>query len=701
MPPGSAPGAEHVIASWDLWMELAPNSFVLRKPLDLDDEVPSDGAPLVADAMGSRADVAAPVIVVGGGPSGLRVAQEVARRGLPVILFNAERWQPYNRLKLTPFLAGEVQIGKVYQQNQFQPGANVIRYDGQTIVVIDAAAKTVTNQFGRTWHYSKLVLCLGSHPHVPPIPGRDLNGVYRFRNFDDVEQLVARAMRSRCAVVIGGGLLGLEAARGMALRKVDTVVVEHEGHLMARQLDRAGGRILKEQIRRMGLDVRTGCSVKSIAGADRVERVLLSTGETVGCDTVIICTGIRSNIDLARDAGIAVGRGITVNDAMQTSQLDIYAVGECAEHDGNVYGLVAPGLEQAAIAAAHLAGEAASYRGSVPATKLKAVGTDVFSMGDVEQLDQRLDARTAVWGDPAKGLYRRLVVRNFRLAGAIGVGEWPEVNRIQQAIRDRAWLLPWQAWRFRRTGRLFPEGKPVSVTLWPAAATVCNCTGVTRGQLGEAIAHGAVTVEALMRETSASTVCGTCRPLLQELVGGKVAHEPVFGARLIAVLSLIAAVVALGAWFLPAWPISPSVEAGIGLDRLWLDGTTKQITGYSLLALSVVIAFLSVRKKIKARWLGGYKFWRVAHTLIGLAALAALFFHTGFSLGSNLNRWLMVTFLVVAIAGSLTGIATAREHAVLANGGASRRALFTWLHILAFWPLPVLLLLHIVTVYAY
>jgi nitrite reductase (NADH) large subunit len=185
-----------------------------------------------------------PIVVVGGGPSGLRVAQELVRRDLPVLLFNAERWAPYNRVKLTPFLAGEVQIGRVYQSEVFAPDAPITHYDGQTIVAIDRASKTVTNQFGRHWRYSKLVLCVGSRPYIPPIPGHELPGVFRFRNFDDVERLVARAVRSRRTVVIGGGLLGLEAARGMAQRKVEIMVVEHEIHLMARQLDQAAGALL-------------------------------------------------------------------------------------------------------------------------------------------------------------------------------------------------------------------------------------------------------------------------------------------------------------------------------------------------------------------------------------------------------------------------------------------------------------------------
>lgn len=674
------------------------HNFLADQAIRSDAEIALDR---IASEFGLGEQETDPIVVVGGGPTGLRVAQELTRRGLSVVLLNAERWAPYNRVKLTPFLAGEVQIGRVYQVGAFSPDARIAKYNGHTVVRIDRQQKTVTTQFGRSWQYAKLVLCVGSHAYVPPIPGCELSGVFRFRNFDDVERLVARAMRSRRAVVIGGGLLGLEAARGMSLRNVPTVVVEHEQHLMARQLDAAGGTLLQSDIERLGLTVKTGCAVRSIDGAGRVERITLSTGETIDCDTVIICTGIRANTTLASNAGLAISRGITVDDRMRTSDPDIYAVGECAQHNETIYGLVAPGLEQAAVAAANIAGEVADYRGSLPTTKLKVVGTDVFSMGDIEQLDQRTDLRSVAWCAPDGGAYRRLAVRRWRVVGALGVGEWDEVNLIQQAVRDRALVLPWHSRRFARTGRLYPPRAPTSVTQWPAAATVCNCTGVTRGQLGTAIAHGATELDALMRETSASTVCGSCRPLLQELLGGRAEHKQVFGARAIAISSIVAAVVALVAVFLPAWPYSTSVDAALRLDLIWISGAWKQVTGFTLLGLAAVVAFLSIRKRIGFAWLGHYNWWRLVHAAIGAATLAVLFVHTGFNLGSNLNRWLMVTFLLVAFTGSVTGMVTAREHTVLAGGKPSRRNLITWIHMVALWPLPLLLALHVMTVYAY
>lgn len=647
------------------------------------------------------------IVVIGSGPVGHRVAGDLARAGLPVVQFNAERWQPYNRIKLTPLLSGEVQMGQVYQPSAIRDVPSYQRYDGLRIAAVDPTARTVTDDMGRSWPYDKLVMATGARPHIPGLSGINLDGVYAFRDFDDAERLVARSIQSRHAAVIGGGLLGLEVARGMAQRGVRTVVLEHENRLLSRQLDKAAGDLVAKCIEAMGIEVRVSAAVRAVEGQHRVERLRLPEDETVVCDTVIICTGVRANMEMARAAGLAVGRGVTVDEFLRTSDPDIYAVGECAEYAGNCYGLVGPGLEQAAVCAGHILGKPSkSYRGSVPATRLKVVGIDVFSMGYAPEAEEDPGQENVVWSDPANDCYRRLVLRGGRVVAAIAVGPWPEISRVQQAVTAKARLNPWQLRRFRKTGLLYKDEGRVPVQVWEPAATVCNCTGVTRGMLGDAIAGGCSTVDQLRAATCASTVCGTCQPLLQELLGARVTHEAVGGAKPLLMLSAIAALIALVTAVVPAWPYSDSVQAGLRLDLLWIDPLIKQITGFTLVGLMAAAAMLGLRKRIKLfRKLGGYNGWRVVHGVLGAALLTVLFAHTGFNLGQGLNFWLMAAFLGLSVLGAGAGIVTAVEHKLLdgpmKEARAAPRTVPVWAHILFLWPVPVLLSAHVLTVYFY
>lgn len=637
----------------------------------------------------------------------MRAAQELARRGdRPVIMFSDERWGPYNRVKLTPLLAREVNLGQVAQTLDLESAEKVRRIDACRIVAIRPQDRKVIDHEGREWGYEKLVLALGSHAHRPPIPGIELSGVYTFRNLNDTEALIARAERSRHTVVIGGGLLGLEAARGMFGRGVPVTVVEHEGRLMARQLDNEGGALLRREIEALGIGVRTGVFVRQIVGTLRVDGVFLSKGEDIACDTVIVCTGVRPNRELAQDAGLAVGQAIRVDEQMRTSDPDIYAVGECAEHDGIVEGLVAPGLEQARIAAAAISGEAESYRRAPLTTRLKVVGAPVFSAGDIDQADHRPDIRSVAFRSEEEHSYRRLILRKGRIAGAIAVGEWDEIGTVQQLLAREGRLWPWQLRRFARSGMLLDEAVPDSVLAWPAAATVCNCTGVTRGQLGQAVAGGCATVEALARTTSASTVCGSCRPLLQELLGADVPPEPARHWRPVAALSLLSLAGALLIALLPVWPMSRGFSAGFTVDKLFIDGTFKQVTGYTLLALSLFAIPLALRKRWKRLRFGDFAGWRLVHIVLGAAALAALAAHTGFRLGDNLNLALILAFLATLLAGAVGGAIIAGEHRLAAipairSRRVDPRRVALWLHILASWPLPALLIVHIASVYFY
>ncbi len=462
--------------------------------------------PAVRNGVHSRSvETDAPIVIIGSGPAGARAAQELVQHGHggSILVFGDERWDPYNRVLLTPLLAGEIDLSEVYFPFPLTDLGQNIRWIKRRIVSIDRDREEVVDIAGKRYRFSKLILAMGSRPHVPQIPNIDMPGVFTFRDLNDAEKLMARSFRSRKAVVIGGGLLGLEAARGLHRRGVETTVVDHELWLLARQLDKDGGTLLAEQIRGLKIDVRLGSGVKEIIFEREIRGVLLMNEETVECDTVVVCTGIRPNSELALEAGISVGRGIRVNDNMQTSDPNVYAIGECAEHRERVYGLVAPGLEQAGVAVHHILGGKANYTGSVAATKLKVIDVPVFSMGPVSREDEEqphFRLRSVHYKLSQEGVYRRLIRDRGRLVGVVSVGSWPELNRVQESVSRRRWLMPWNQWRFRKTGCLWREGKAAHVRDWPASAVVCNCTGVTQGTLATCINSENCSLEDLQKK---------------------------------------------------------------------------------------------------------------------------------------------------------------------------------------------------------
>jgi nitrite reductase (NADH) large subunit len=464
---------------------------------------------------------------------------------------------------------------------------------------------------------------------------------------------------------------------------------------MMRQLDEAGATHLLEHVQRLGIDVVLGDSVVRVLGGDRVSGIALRSGGALECDTIIVATGIQPNIELARAAGLHVSRGIRVNDRMQTSDPLIYAVGECAEHRDRIYGIVAPGLEQAAVAAHVLSGGDSAYSGSTLASRLKIVALPTFSIGLVTEEEVPDLARMHV--HRGEGSYRKLVTRRGRLVGAITVGECPGISRLQQAVLSHKRLWPWQIVRFRTTGRLYPEQELASVVHWPAAATVCNCTGVTRGTLGAALAAGCSTVEALAASTGASAVCGSCRPLLAALAGGS-PIGPERGWRWLLGASGLALPATLALALLVLIPYAATVQVPWQWDVLWRDGLWKQVSGFTLLGLSALILLLSLRKRIRRFTLGDFPAWRIVHAVLGTLTLAGLAAHTGGRLGSNLNFALIASFLGVVAVGSAAGGAVALEHRLGAAGARLRRTC-TWAHILFFWPLPILLVLHVLKTY--
>jgi nitrite reductase (NADH) large subunit len=641
---------------------------------------------------------AVPVVVVGAGPVGMRFAQELARRdpATPVVLYGDEASEPYNRVRLSSFLVGETSWQALTRDSTLPAGANIETRYGCRVTAIDRVDRCVRDATGCVQPFSSLVLATGSRPHVPDIPGIRLPGVYTFRDVRDAHRLLARRVRSRRTVVLGGGLLGLEAARAMQRFNTSVTVVEHYSRLMMRQLDQGAARELAAHVAALGIEVVLGDGVKRVLGDGAVTGIQLRNDRVIECDTLLVATGIIPNTELALAACLHIGRGVKVNDSMQSSDPGIYAVGECAEHRNRVYGIVAPGLEQATVAAHVIAGGRTRYRGSTVATRLKVVDLPVFSMGPVTEEETPDFARTWVFrkGD----VYRKLVTFRGRLVGAIAVGECPELNRLQEAVTRQRRVWPWQLLRFNQTGAMWPEAEVESVLAWPATAAVCNCTGVTRGELGRALAEGCCTVEALAARTGASTVCGSCRPLLAELAGNAGPAAPVRAWKWLLGTSSFAlktaAVIAIALLI----PYAQTVQVQWQWDLLWRESFWKQVSGFTVLGFSAALLAMSLRKRVPRIKLGDFSLWRVAHAVLGALTLVGLIVHTGGRLGSNLNLMLMGAFLGVVVLGAIAGGVIALEHRLGAEGARLRRT-WLWSHILIAWPIPVLLGFHVLKTY--
>jgi nitrite reductase (NADH) large subunit len=366
-----------------------------------------------------------PLIVIGNGMAAARLVDELARRALgryAVAVIGEEPRLAYNRVLLSALLADEVDFDDIELRpaRWWRDRGVTLRY-GVRATAVDAAARNVTLAGGTRLSFSKLVFATGSQPIKPDIPGMDLPGVLTFRDVDDVNAIAASKAAGTRVVVIGGGLLGLEAAYGLAKAGARVTLLHLMDRLMERQLDHRAALMLQRAVEARGIAVRLQAQTARIAGNGKVEGVELHDGTTIAADAVVVAVGIRANAALARTAGIEVGRGIVVDDHLETNAAGVHAIGECAEHRGCCYGLVEPAYEQAQLLARRLAGERASYPGSVLATNLKVSGVNVFSAGDF--LGATAEAEEIVLRDPAAGVYKKLVIAHGRLVGAVLFGD--------------------------------------------------------------------------------------------------------------------------------------------------------------------------------------------------------------------------------------------------------------------------------------
>ncbi|WP_286275804.1 nitrite reductase large subunit NirB [Mycobacterium antarcticum] len=473
--------------------------------------------------------------------AGIRAVEEILARGgsdlFEITVFGDEPYGNYNRILLSNVLAGSDDPSEIYLNEVDWYAENGISLRaGVRVVRVDPYARIVYSDDGSATRYDRLILATGSRSFFPPMKGLwadDKNladGVFGFRTLDDCIGMISEAVHRTKAVVIGGGLLGLEAARSLQNRGLTVDVVHAGPTLMNAQLDDPAGAILRRSVEGIGITVHVDKRTTEVTTSEdgRLTGIVFADGSSIDCDMLVIATGIRPNVGLAQRAGLTVERAIVVDDHMRSiDDDDVYVVGECAQHRGQVYGLVAPLWEQAAVLADHLTGanSIAKYHGSRTATKLKVAGVDVASMG--LKGPELPDDEFVQFSEPRHGIYKTIVIRDGKLVGATLVGDVTKVAFLTQAF-DSGLALPDE-----RVSLMFDIGTPdiaVGVAELADDAQVCNCNGVSKGALTECVRGGESSVAGVMKATKAGKGCGSCKELVAQVVewaaGGAVTEEP-------------------------------------------------------------------------------------------------------------------------------------------------------------------------------
>ena len=466
------------------------------------------------------------LVMVGNGMAGVRTVEELLRIApemYDIAIFGAEPHPNYNRILLSPVLAGEQTIDQIILNPVHWYEDNGIRLHlGKKVMEVDRRRRIVRSEDGTEEEYDRLLICTGSNPFIPPLPGKDLEGVIAFRDIADTHVMIEAAKAHKHAVVIGGGLLGLEAANGLMSRGMQVTLVHLAPWLMERQLDDVAGGMLQKSLEARGMRFKVSASTQALIGGSdgRVTAVQLKDGTEIQADLVVMAAGIRPNTELAEKIGLHCNRGVVVNDTMQSiTDPRIYSVGECASHRGIAYGLVAPLFEQGKVCATHLAEFGIGrYMGSQTSTKLKVTGIDLFSAGNFMGGP---DCEEIVMSDPYGGVYKKLVLKDEKLIGACVYGDTADgawYFRLLREGRDVSDIRDRLMFGESNVGDTGHEGHSKAATM-PDTAEVCGCNGVSKGAICKAIKDkGLFTIEEVRKHTKASGSCGSCTGLVEQIL---------------------------------------------------------------------------------------------------------------------------------------------------------------------------------------
>lgn len=457
------------------------------------------------------------LVLVGNGMAGVRCLEEILKldpTGFEITIFGSEPHVNYNRILLSSILQGSASFGDItLHDHEWYEQHYIHLFTGETVIEIDKRIQVVKTDRNRIVSYDKLIIATGSVPFSLPIPGADKHGVVTFRTIEDCQRMLDSSKKNKNAVVIGGGVLGLEAAKGLLNLGMNVYVVHIGSFLMERQLDETAARMLQKELEGQGMNFLLEKETKDIVGGIEAKGVRFNDGTEVEADLVVMAAGVRPNVQLAKKTGIETNRAILVNDYMETSVPNIYAVGECVEHRGMVYGLVQPLYEQGKALAKRICGiEGHGYEGSVLSTQLKISGIDLFSVGIIHDKDSSNQSIKIY--DEVERVYKKVVFQDHKIIGAVLFGDTKERTRLLDMILKQQDLSDVEK------VSLFPQkdaGVPTASI--PASKIICNCNNVTKGTILEAIQkEGLNSVEEVKKCTKASSSCGGCKPLVTELL---------------------------------------------------------------------------------------------------------------------------------------------------------------------------------------
>ena len=660
------------------------------------------------------------LLIIGGGMTAFGIVRRLLKDGPSdrwnVEIFAAESEPPYDRVALSERFNGRDEASFELAPRDWYQQRNVALHLRCRIESIDRDNRQIIDQNGHRHDYDTLVLATGSRAWVPPIDGADLDGVFVYRTMEDLRR-IERHVRDRGATtgaVIGGGLLGLEAAAVLDQLGVKTSVIERAPGLMPRQLGTAGAARLRRHVESLGIDVhvvrRLRQIVQNASGDQADDAAALSlqfeNAADLPTDIIIVAAGVRPHDELARSCGLPVGPrgGIVVDDTMRTDDPNIYAAGECVCHRGVVHGLVAPCYRMADVVADQLRDPSGPgddrFEGADSSAKLKLLGIDVATAG--ESIGSMSTGTVIDFADDDG--YRKLLLRHGRIVGAAGVGDWPQWPQIRDAIDRGQTLMPWHRRRFAIEGSPWAAGEALPVALWNSDAIICSCHRIRHDAITAAIDAGASDVQSIGVATGAGTACGSCRSLVCELAGAPPAPRRMTrGGRAMLAASVVAAAMIV-IWMVSA-PVAMATsvqDSWRQIDVLWRSDLARQITGWTTLALMAIGLLFSLRKRAGwFRW-GSYGFWRAAHGVLGSAMLIGVAVHSGLRVGENLNLALSMCLMALSVAGSAAGVLSALEPRLRSSAAMRVRWLrprLTTLHTLLFWPLPTLIAAHVVSFY--